>query len=418
MLTREENELLTRVGPGTPMGNLLRRYWHPIAPAAELDDHPTKEVRLLGEDLVLFRDRRGRYGLLARHCAHRRANLAYGIPEDEGLRCMYHGWRYDATGQCVEQPFEDTVRPDSQFKQKVKIDGYPVQSARGLLWAYLGPEPAPLLPEWEAFAWSDGYVDICISHLPCNWLQCQENSIDPVHTEWLHSYWASHQNFESGFGPPLRHLKVGFTPFDYGIIYRRVVEGSTEEDEDWATGRVCLFPNALFVGHTLSCHFEWRVPMDDENTMSVAWFINRVAPGYDPPKQEKIPYWYGPIYNEQGRFLTGYTLNQDIVAWVGQGRTMDRTKERLGESDRGIIMMRRLLQEQVEVVQRGGDPIGVFRDPERNKAVKLPLHRFGGTKALNPEAYLKFISFQAGEPPEVVEELQRVRDTWRDLEAQ
>ena len=147
MLTREENELLTRVGPGTPMGDLLRRYWHPIAPAAELDERPTKEIRLLGEDLVLFRDRRGRDGLIERHCAHRRANLAYGIPEDEGLRCMYHGWRYDATGQCVEQPFEETVRPDGQFKQKVKLKGYPVRSAHGLMWAYLGGEPAPLLPE-------------------------------------------------------------------------------------------------------------------------------------------------------------------------------------------------------------------------------------------------------------------------------
>ena len=149
MLTQEQNDLLTRVGPGTPMGELMRRYWQPVAPAAELGNNPTKEVRLLGEDLVLYRDRSGTYGLVGRYCAHRRVNLAYGIPEERGLRCMYHGWLYDETGQCIEQPFEETVRPEARFKDKIKLPGYPVQEMGGILFAYLGPEPAPLLPRWE-----------------------------------------------------------------------------------------------------------------------------------------------------------------------------------------------------------------------------------------------------------------------------
>ena len=112
MITEELNEKLTHVGPGTPMGNLLRRYWHPFAALAELDERPTRPVRLLGEDLVLFRDRSGDLGLIGRVCAHRRVDLSYGIPEEHGLRCMYHGWMFDATGQCIEQPFEETVHPD------------------------------------------------------------------------------------------------------------------------------------------------------------------------------------------------------------------------------------------------------------------------------------------------------------------
>ncbi|HEX3245101.1 MAG TPA: Rieske 2Fe-2S domain-containing protein, partial [Chloroflexota bacterium] len=138
MLTKEQNERLTRVGPGTPLGTLLRRYWWPVAGVAELVDRPTKPVRLMGEDLVLYKDRRGRYGLLGQRCAHRSVDLKYGIPEEEGLRCPYHGWLYDATGQCLEQPAEE---PDSTFYQRVQTPAYPVEELGGLIFAYLGPGP-------------------------------------------------------------------------------------------------------------------------------------------------------------------------------------------------------------------------------------------------------------------------------------
>ena len=179
MLSVQENERLTRVGPGAPMGELLRRYWHPIAATAELDENPTKEVRLLGEDLALYRDRSGQYGLVERYCAHRRVNLAYGIPEERGLRCMYHGWLYDETGQCIEQPFEETVRPESRFKDKIKLPGYPVQEQSGLLFAYLGPAPAPYLPLWGPLVWDNVVREVAITEISCNWLQCMENSLDP-----------------------------------------------------------------------------------------------------------------------------------------------------------------------------------------------------------------------------------------------
>src|SRR5580700_8340434 len=138
MLSAQENEQLTRVGPGTPMGNLQRRYWHPIAAVEELDERYTKRVRLLGEDLVLFRDRSGTLGLVAEFCPHRRASLYYGIPQADGIRCPYHGWKFDRTGACTDQPNEPE---GSAFKDKVATAGYPVRELGGMLWAYLGPLP-------------------------------------------------------------------------------------------------------------------------------------------------------------------------------------------------------------------------------------------------------------------------------------
>ena len=183
MLSAQENERLTRVGPGTPMGELMRRYWHPVAAVAELDAHPVKAVKLLGESLVLYRDLQGRLGLIGDTCPHRRISLAYGITETEGLRCPYHGWMFDQTGQCVEMPAEPA---DSTFPCRVKIDGYPVEELGGLIFAYLGPEPVPLVPRWDLLVMDGIWRDIGVTEIPCNWLQCMENSLDPVHTEWLH----------------------------------------------------------------------------------------------------------------------------------------------------------------------------------------------------------------------------------------
>ena len=142
MLTAARNEMLTRVGPGTPMGELLRRYWQPVAGASELEANPIKAIRILGEDLVLYRDLRGRYGLVDRHCPHRRADLSYGWVEDNGIRCSYHGWLVNETGHCLEQPYEDTANPKPS-KAGCDAKAYPVQECAGLLFAYLGPLPTP-----------------------------------------------------------------------------------------------------------------------------------------------------------------------------------------------------------------------------------------------------------------------------------
>src|SRR5262249_31736062 len=157
---KEDNERLTRVGAGTPMGELLRRYWMPVAALTEFDTRSTKPVRLLGENLVLYKDLRGTFGLIDRQCAHRRADLSYGFAEQCGLRCNYHGWLFDGTGHCLEQPYEDVAAvaaKEARFKDKIQLKSYPVESKAGLIWAYLGPEPVPLVPNWEPFTWKNGF---------------------------------------------------------------------------------------------------------------------------------------------------------------------------------------------------------------------------------------------------------------------
>src|SRR6185436_3552934 len=369
MLSAEKNKLLTQVGPGTPMGEYLRRYWQPIGGASELDDNPIKAIRLLGEDLVLYKDQGGRFGLVDRHCPHRRADLSYGFVEEEGIRCNYHGWLMGADGRVIEQPYDDTVNPNSRAKERCSTRAYPVTECAGLLFAYLGPQPAPELPVWEPFTWQNGFREIVFSDVPCNWFQCQENSIDPVHFEWLHSNWTRVLQGDKGPKPPT-HLKIGFEEFEYGFVYRRVLEGQSESDELWTVGRTCLWPNCLFTGG----HFEWRVPIDDENMLSVGWFFDRVPNEMEPFTQERIPYWYSPLTEARtGRWITTHVMNQDFVAWVGQGALSDRTQEHLGESDRGVIMMRKRMLEQTELVARGGEPKAVIRDPVENACVQLPI---------------------------------------------
>jgi 5,5'-dehydrodivanillate O-demethylase oxygenase subunit len=369
MLTAEQNRRLTEVGPGTPMGNLLRRYWMPISGVSEFETITVKPVRLFGEDLVLYKDLSGTFGLVDRHCPHRRADLSYGFVENCGIRCNYHGWRYDETGRCVEQPFDDTANPEARFRDKVRITSYPVQALGGILWAYMGPQPAPVLPNWEPFQWQNGFVEIYWSKIPCNWLQCQENSIDPVHFEWMHRNWTVRLKGQTGpYGNT--HVKLDFKEFEYGFTYHRLIEGMPEDHERWLVGRIALWPNCL--GPLF--HFEWRVPIDDENTLSIHWHFTRVPKGREPYVQGSIPTWEGPIVDPlTGRMITSHVTNQDFVAWVGQGTIADRTKEMLSPSDRGIILMRKRFFDDMERVERGEDPSGILRDPELRDRIELPI---------------------------------------------
>jgi 5,5'-dehydrodivanillate O-demethylase oxygenase subunit len=188
MITQAENELLTRVGPGTPGGEMLRRYWHPVCAAAELTaQHPKQRVRLLGEDLVVFRNADGTYGLVAEQCSHRGASLYYGFLEDGCIRCPYHGWLYDTAGRCMETPFEPQ---QSMLKYSIKHPAYQVEKLGGLLFAYLGlPETKPLLPRWDILVWKDVFQEVEIRPvLRCSWLQPEENSADTTHLYFLHGH--------------------------------------------------------------------------------------------------------------------------------------------------------------------------------------------------------------------------------------
>lgn len=367
MLTAERNRMLTEVGPGTPMGALLRRYWHPIGGASEFDAISVKAVRLLGEDLTLYKDLGGTFGLVDRQCAHRRADLSYGFVEQKGLRCSYHGWCFDETGRCIEQPYDDLTNPNPARREKCAIKAYPVRELAGLLWAYMGPAPAPELPVWEAFTWENGFREIALSDVPCNWFQCQENSCDPVHFEWMHDNWSIRLKGEQGPYAPT-HLQLKFEEFPHGFVYKRVREGANEHDPNWTTGRVALWPNGFYLGS----HFEWRVPIDDENTLSVAWFFMRVPKGREPYVQPSVPTWYAPVRGEDGRWIVSHVMNQDFVAWVGQGRIADRTREMLTGGDVGISMIRNRLFADIEAVQRGEDPKAVIRDPAAARKIALP----------------------------------------------
>lgn len=411
MITQEANDTLTRIGPGTRMGALLRRYWHPVAAVLELDEKPTKAVRLLGEDLVLYRDLGGRYGLLHRHCPHRRADLAHGFVEEQGLRCNYHGWLFDETGRCLAQPFEDTANPVGRYREKIRQPAYRVEAKAGMLWAYLGPDPAPLVPNWEPFTWANGFAQVVFAQVPCNWLQCQENSIDPVHFEWMHSNWKIRLEAQGGPYSPT-HRKLAFDEFEYGFVYRRTREDTDENDPLWTEGRVCLWPNAFFLGS----HIEWRVPMDDENTLSVTWAFRRVPQDREPYLQQRVPYWYGPLKDAAGEWITSHVMNQDFLAWAGQGRITDRTKENLGRSDAGVVKLRNRLMRNLTALDEGRDPDGLIRDPAINQAVRLPLLNRreltqGYTlKQLNSDPSLKRVHtkyhLQYGQPESVAREYE------------
>ncbi|NIO12151.1 MAG: Rieske 2Fe-2S domain-containing protein [Deltaproteobacteria bacterium] len=379
MLSKEENERLTRVGPGTPMGEVLRRYWYPIASTGELDARPTKEVKVMGEELVLYKDQSGTMGLIDRYCAHRRTNLAYGVPEKQGLRCCFHGWLFDETGRCRQRPYEYTVGS----KQRVQIKAYPVQEAGGLIFAYLGPDPAPELPRWRHLMRENTVREAALAVLPCNWLQTVEGNIDPVHLEWLHAYTPKQlrdvQGYPARGARPFKHTKVGFDMFEYGIIKRRTMEGTTEKDEPWTAGHPMIMPGVLFQGTKIMAGFQYRVPMDDVTTLVLQLAIYCPPPGYQAPRQDNVPAYEATLYDEDGR-LTMRTINsQDLTAWVAQGPNVDREKEILGESDQGIIMWRNMLAEQIKIVENGGDPLGVIRDPEKARNIELPVEWEGGT---------------------------------------
>jgi 5,5'-dehydrodivanillate O-demethylase len=365
VLSPEKNRLLTQVGPGTPMGELLRRYWMPIGGVSQLEKDPIKAIRLMGEDLVLYKDLGGRYGLLDRHCPHRRADLSYGFVEETGIRCNYHGWLMDEAGRVIEQPYDDVVNPGRGKRCTTKA--YPVKECAGLLFAYMGPQPVPELPVWEPFTWENGFREVVISDIPCNWFQCQENSCDPVHFEWMHENWNTRLN---GATAPYsaKHLKLVFEEFEYGFVYKRVREGQREGDPVWTVGRVALWPNGFYLGN----HFEWRVPIDDENTLSVCWFFMRVPKGREPFVQDKVPTWMSPIKDENGRWISSHVINQDIIAWVGQGTIADRTKETLGASDLGIAMMRKRFFDELDAVAKGAEPKATLRNANVASSIELP----------------------------------------------
>ncbi len=370
MLTREENEMLTRVGPGTPAGELLRCYWQAVAAAGELtEENPIKAVKILGEELVVFRDKGGRYGLVRERCPHRSASLAFGRVDEEGIRCPYHGWKFDIGGRCLEQPAEPA---GSTFKDRIKHTAYPVEKLGGLLFGYMGPEPRPLLPRWDVLAWENGkrWIEVQ-SILQCNWLQPMENSVDPSHLYWLHG--ASAHLAEAVGRYEEKHE---FIPFEYGVMKRRTTPAKKSGDKPQVDQHPLIFPNTL--RHVLKTKAEGkirhnvqiRVPVDDGHTQVYVVYFEPLD-AVRSPADQNAPFEYFPLRDEQGQYRLEQVLVQDAMAWESQGAVTNRTREHLGVGDEGIIAFRKLLREQVEIVQKGGSPLGLVRDPKKNRIIEF-----------------------------------------------
>lgn len=363
MLTREENEFLTRVGRGTPAGELLRRYWMPVGYVQELTDaSPTRFVRLLGEDLVLFKDKSGNVGLLADHCAHRSASLLYGRVEERGIACAYHGWLYDTKGNCLETPAEPA---DSNLYLTVKQRAYPVQKFIGMYWAYLGPQPAPVIPRYDVWARKDGRRRLFLQpQLDANWVQPMENSMDPAHLQILHQTLAfrgrTAPSTTRGFTDDVE--KFEFYEVPYGIIKKRTYKNGHVDEHP------VIFPNILRQGDATQI----RVPIDDTHTKIFFVRFEPTPDGSIVEDEGDPPVTFLSSYKQPADALHPFTRfdlsldvqAQDHMAWETQGPITDRTVERLATTDRGIVMYRNILKREIERVQMGLDPKAVIRDPD------------------------------------------------------
>ncbi len=373
MLSAEENDMLTRVGPGTPAGELLRCYWLPVAVAGELSEkNPTRLVRILGEDLVLFRDLTGRVGLIADRCSHRGASLFYGRVEERGIACPYHGWLYDTQGSCLECPAEPA---DSKFHLTVKHKAYPVQKFIGLYWTYMGAKTAPLIPKYDVWVREDGARKIFVQpQLDCNWFQAMENSVDPAHLQILHQNTAMRArtpvNTTRGFSDDIE--KFEFYEFPQGIMKKRTYKNGSIDEHP------LIFPNILRQGNATQI----RVPMDDTHTKV---FFVRFYPSEDgqvareerDPEVEYVqPYKNPPdALHPFTRFKMDQVQAQDHMAWETQGPVADRTRERLATSDRGVVMLREVMKREIAKVQQGLDPLGIVRDPSQDKMIDTNLEK-------------------------------------------
>ena len=364
------------------MGDLMRRYWHPVAASAELATTSIKRIRLLGESLVLYRDKKQRIGLLAEACAHRGASLAQGVIEDRGLRCAAHSWLYDGQGACLDQPLEPN---GGVARREATTIAYPTQELGGLIFAYLGPEPCPLLPRYNLLVWNDAIRETNGSVIPCNWLQVMENLLDPMHVEQLHGqYFADVLDRKGGSEaaeflehhrpPPMK--RIGFDLFDQGIIERHVI--SDEDDVSWRVGTPSFFPTTSLLASRNRASLVFIVPLDDTHT----WFLLHMAERTNRPVHQKaIPFFDVPGVDANGAFMTGTANGQDHMAVVTQGDIAARAGEHLGSSDAGIVMYREMLAGQMERIEGGRDPMNVRRNRAENVIINGPGEQSGSEGA-------------------------------------
>ncbi len=381
MIPADENERLTRTGHGTPMGAVMRHYWQPLALTEELPAaRPLTEARVLGEDIVVFRNEAGSYGALARQCAHRAGDLAYGRLEDGGLRCPYHGWLYDIAGRCLEQPAEPA---GSRYHDRIHHTAYPCIERNGIVYGYMGPGAPPALP---GFDWHDApapHIFVFKGLQRANWLQAVEGEIDPSHLSYLHRYLREEIDADASYGFKQFRETAGDTEVSVTRILREVPNPRLEIERTDFGVRVYalrdaggftytrvtnfLFPNTAVVAIGDWSLVQTHVPIDDEHNWRYDIFyafddsLDRdglrrerlktyCVPGYRPTRNLENRYGFDPDEQRAGTYAgVGFDFNvHDTMILEGQGAVQDRTRENLAYTDMAIIAARKMLAEAME----------------------------------------------------------------------
>lgn len=390
MLNAEQNDRVTRTGPGTPAGALLRRYWQPAALVDELaGERPAVAVRLLGEDLVLYREESGGYALVGRRCPHRAADLSYGRLEDGGLRCPFHGWLFDGKGHCLEQPGEPA---DSEFHNSIRHTAYPCREKNGIVFAWTGPGEVPDLPDLDCFVAPEPHSFAFKGLIEANWLQALEVGIDPAHASFLHRFFED-DDPDDGYGQQFRdrtdgaeipvtqllreHIRpdISVDPADHGLRITSLRELGNQGTHVRITNLV--FPNAITIPLSLDMVLtQWHVPIDDKSCYWYGLFTafeketdkktmrdQRLRlyslPDYRPKRGKANNYGYDPAEQKSQTFTgMGMDINvHDNWAVESPGPIHDRSTENLGTTDKAIIANRRLLMQAIDAVEGGREPV-------------------------------------------------------------
>lgn len=398
MLSREDNETITRVGPGTPMGELMRRYWVPALLSTEVSEAggaPVR-VRLLGESLVAFRDTEGRVGLIDEHCPHRGASMYFARNEDCGLRCLYHGWQFDAGGTCIDMPSEP---PTSKFKTRVTTTAYPTHESGGIVWTYMGP-PETMTPfrDFGTESLPAEHIQATKLHTPCNYLQAMEGNMDSAHISWLHQFNVDELPDDDSDRPGYptnatswkiwRHDRAPRLEIEktwYGYKYA-ALRATPNDHTHVRISAFCLPFHTMIATIPFGTFNGMFVPMDDENCMR--YHLTTRPPNPDmytggPSLFELSPYEFAPMeaggngvlprryvaendygIDREAQKTTSFSgvkefISQDFMVTESMGPIYDRTKEHLGTTDRSIIVLRRQLLDAAKTVAEGGHPPAV-----------------------------------------------------------
>ena len=391
MLSTRDNDTVTRVGPGTPMGQLMRRYWQPVLLSRELPepDCAPIQVRILGEDLVAFRDTSGRVGLLEEWCAHRRTSLWLGRNEENGLRCVFHGWKYDFSGQCVDMPNE---LPENDVKERVRVPAYPTLELGGVIWAYMGrKEQQPPPPNFEWTRQPETHLHVSKGLQECNWLQALEGGIDSIHTSFLHRLLSGDRAGLGGLRAQATAAKLDVQTTPYGYTYASIRPLGADKGNYVRTYHYVMpnhqiraiqeyTPDGSMKKFKMAGHM-WT-PIDDENCMTWNWYYSLDVPLEEQEREEA--FWgNGPQFIDESNGFRSY-LNkrnhwgidrnvqkyetftgiegvnqQDRAVQEAMGPIVDRHKERLSQTDKAIVAARELLLDAVKTVADGGNPPAV-----------------------------------------------------------